>query len=64
MKYFVLFGDYDYELELEQYDSEQEALNRVIEIKCNYTDQKIHVIKGSKLEIVASYALKECGGEK
>lgn len=33
MKYFILFGDYDYELELEQYDSEKEALNRVIEIK-------------------------------
>jgi hypothetical protein len=65
MKYFVLFGDYDYELELEQYDSERETLNRVIEIKGNYpADYKIHVIKGEKLEIVASYALKQGGGEK
>lgn len=64
MKYFVLFGDYDYELELEQWDSESQALKRVVEIKENSPDQRIHVIKGSKLEILASYALKECGGEK
>lgn len=64
MKYFVLFGDYDYKLELEQYDSEQETLNRVIEIKENNPDNKIHVIKGSKLELVVSYALKQSGGEK
>lgn len=63
MKYFILFGDYDYELELEQYDSEQETFNRVIEIKENNTEYKIHVIKGEKLEIVASYALKQGGGE-
>lgn len=64
MKYFILFGDYDYELEFEQYNSERETLNRVIEIKNNYLDYKIHIIKGEKLEIVASYALKQGGGEK
>lgn len=60
MKYFVLFGDYDYELELEQYDSESQALKRVVEIKENYPDDKrIHVIKGDKLKVVANYAFKE-----
>ena len=59
MKYFVLFGDYDYELELELWDSESQALKRVVEIKENSPDQRIHVIKGDKLEIVASYALKQ-----
>ena len=64
MKYFVLFGDYDYELELELWDSESQALKRVVEIKENSPDQKIHVIKGEKFEIVTSYALKQGGGEK
>jgi hypothetical protein len=64
MKYFILFGDYDYELELELWDSESQALKRVVEIKENSPDQRIHVIKGDKLEIVASYALKQGGGEK
>lgn len=59
MKYFILFGDYDYELELEQYDSESQALKRVVEIKENSPDQRIHVIKGEKLEIMTSYALKQ-----
>lgn len=63
MKYFILFGDYDYELEIEQYDSEQEVLSRIVEIKENYSDYQIHVIKGEKMEIVSSYALKS-GGEK
>lgn len=61
MKYFILFGDYDYELELEQYDSERETLNRVIEIKEDNAEYKIHVVKGERLEIVASYALKSGG---
>lgn len=65
MKYFILFGDYDYELELEQYDSERETLSRVIELKDNYPSGKlVYVIKGEKLEIVASYALKQGGVEK
>jgi hypothetical protein len=49
MKYFVLFGDYEHDLEFEQYDSESEALHRVNEIRENYYD--IHVIKGEELEI-------------
>lgn len=61
MKYFILFGDHDYELEIEQYDSEQEVLGRIAEIKENYSDYKIHVIKGEKMEIVSSYALKSGG---
>lgn len=62
MKYFILFSDHDYDLELEQYDSEQEVLSRVVQIKENCSDYKIHVIKGEKMEIVSSYALK-IGGE-
>ncbi len=58
MKYFVLFGDHDYELELEQYDSESEALNRVTEIREHYYD-KVVIIKGDELKIVPSYAFKE-----
>lgn len=61
MKYFILFGDHDYELELEQYDSEQEVLSRIVGIKENYSDCQIHVIKGEKMEIVSGYALKSGG---
>lgn len=59
MKYFVLFGDYNYDLELEQYNSESEALCRVTEIRENYYDKVVHVIKGDELKIVPSYAFKE-----
>ena len=60
MKYFVLFGNYPVsELEMATYDSEQEALERIESLRKDFTYYVIHVIKGEKLEIVASYALKE-----
>lgn len=65
MKYFVLFGDYPVsELEMATYDSEQEALERIESLRKDHPYYLIHVIKGEKMEIVASYALKQCGGEK
>ena len=60
MKYFVLFGEYPVsELEMATYDSEQEALERIESLRKDFPYYVIHVIKGEKLEIVTSYALKE-----
>lgn len=65
MKYFILYGDYPVsELEMATYDSEQEVLNRIESLRKDHPYYLIHVIKGEKLEIVASYALKQGGGEK
>jgi hypothetical protein len=56
MKYFVLSGD---DIHVEEYDDESEALKQVRELKSRYPEDYLCVIKGEKLEIVASYAFKE-----
>ena len=61
MTYFVLSGD---DMCAEEYNTEDAALKRVVELKSRYPEDYICVIKGEKLEIVASYALKQGGGEK
>jgi hypothetical protein len=55
MTYFVLSGD---DMHAESYNTEDAALKRVIELKSLYPEDYICVIKGEKLEIVASYAFK------
>lgn len=56
MTYFVLSGD---DIHVEEYNTEDAALKRVIELKSRYPEDCLCVIKGNKLEIVASYALKQ-----
>ena len=29
MKYFIIHGDYEFELEIEEYETKQEAVNRI-----------------------------------
>ena len=47
MKYFIIHGDYDHELEIEEYETKQEAVNRITFLKENNSDCKVYVIKGA-----------------
>lgn len=55
MKYFVFWGDYAYDLEYKEFDTEEEALNHVIHLKMDTVYEIIRVIKGDELRIEASY---------
>ena len=59
MKYFIIHGDYDYELEIEEYETKQDAVDRVAFLKENYSDCKVHVIKGERMGIISSWDIKE-----
>ena len=59
MKYFIIHGDYDYELEIEEYETKQEAVDRVAFLKENYSAYKVHVIKGERMGIISSWNIKE-----
>ena len=59
MKYFIIHGDYDYELEIEEYETKQDAVDRVAFLKENYSDYKVYVIKGERMGIISGWDIKE-----
>ena len=62
MKYFIIHGDhdYDFELEIEEYETKQEAVNRVAFLKeNNYSDYRVNVIKGERMGIISSWDIEE-----
>lgn len=60
MKYFIVHGDYDYELKVEEYETKQEAVNRITLLKeNNYSDYRVNVIKGERMGIISSWDIEE-----
>ena len=59
MKYFIIHGDYDHELEIEEYETKQEAVNRITFLKENNSDCKVCVIKGERMGIISSWDIEE-----
>ena len=60
MKYFIIHGDYDFELEIEEYETKQEAVNRITFLKENNSfDYKVNVIKGERMGIISSWDIEE-----
>ena len=60
MKYFIIHGCYDFELEIEEYETKQEAVNRITFLKENNSfDYKVNVIKGERMGIISSWDIEE-----
>ena len=60
MKYFIIHGDYDFELEIEEYETKQEAVNRIAFLKENNSfDYRVNVIKGERMGIISSWDIEE-----
>ena len=59
MKYFIIHGDCDYELEIEEYETNREAVDRVAYLKENHSDHKVNVIKGERMGIISSWDIEE-----
>lgn len=60
MKYFIIHGDYDFELKVEEYETKQEAINRITFLKeNNYSDYRVNVIKGERMGIISSWDIEE-----
>ena len=60
MKYFIIHGYYDYELEIEEYETKQEAVNFVAFLKeNNSSDYRVNVIKGERVGIISSWDIEE-----
>ena len=59
MKYFIIHGDYDYKLVIEEYETKQEAVDRVAFLKENHSGYEVHVIKGERMGIISSWDIKE-----
>ena len=60
MKYFIIHGDYDYGLEIEEYETKREAVNRITFLKENNSfDYKVNVIKGERMGIISSWDIEE-----
>ena len=60
MKYFIIHGDYDNELEIEEYETKQEAVNRIAFLKeNNSSDYRVNVIKGERMGIISSWDIEE-----
>lgn len=60
MKYFIIHGDYEFELEVEEYETKQEAVNRITFLKeNNSSDYKVNVIKGERMGIISSWDIEE-----
>ena len=59
MKYFIIHGYYDSELEIVEYETKQDAVDRVAFLKENYSDYKVHVIKGERMGIISSWDIKD-----
>ena len=60
MKYFIIHGDYDFELEIEEYETKQEAVNRIAFLKENNSfDYRVNVINGERMGIISSWDIEE-----
>ena len=60
MKYFIIHGCYDFELEIEEYETKQEAVNRITFLKeDNSSDYRVNVIKGERMGIISSWDIEE-----
>ena len=60
MKYFIIHGCYDFELEIEEYETKQVAVNRIAFLKeNNSTDYRVNVIKGERMGIISSWDIEE-----
>ena len=62
MKYFIIHGDYDFELEIEieERETKQEAVNRIAFLKeNNSSDYRVNVIKGERMGIISSWDIEE-----
>lgn len=59
MKYFIIHGDSDHELEIEEYETKQEAVNRITFLKENYPGYRVNVIKGERMGIISSWDIEE-----
>ena len=60
MKYFIIHGCYDFELEIEEYETKQEAVNRIAFLKeDNSSDYRVNVIKGERMGIISSWDIEE-----
>ena len=60
MKYFIIHGDYDFELEIEEYETKQEAVNRITFLKQdNSSTYKVNVINGERMGIISSWDIEE-----
>lgn len=60
MKYFIIHGCYDFELEIEEYETKQEAVNRIAFFKeNNSSDYRVNVIKGERMGIISSWGIEE-----
>ena len=60
MKYFITHGDYDNELEIEEYETKQEAINRITFLKeDNSSAYRVNVIKGERMGIISSWDIEE-----
>lgn len=59
MKYFIIHGDYDFELKIEEYETKQEAINRITFLKENNSyDYRVNVIKGERMGIISSWDIE------
>ena len=53
MKYFIIHGCYDFELEIEEYETKQEAVNRITFLKeNNSSDYRVNVIRVREWELL------------
>ena len=60
MKYFIIHGCYDFELEMEEYETKQESVNRITFLKeNNSSDYRVNVIKGERMGIISSWDIEE-----
>ena len=60
MKYFIIHGCYDFELEMEEYETKQESVNRIAFLKeSNSSDYRVNVIKGERMGIISSWDIEE-----
>ena len=60
MKYFIIHGDYDHELEIEEYETKQEAVYRITFLKeDNSSGYIVNVIKGERMGIISSWDIEE-----
>ena len=59
MKYFIIHG-YDHELEIDECETKQEAVNRITFLKeNNSSDYRVNVIKGERMGIISSWDIEE-----
>ena len=60
MKYFIIHGDYNFELNIEEYETKQEAIDRIVFLKENNSyDYIVNVIKGERMGINSSWDIEE-----